>query len=548
MTRPHVLIVGASGVFGSRLARLLAGRQAFRVTLAGRNVARTMPLQAELIEIDPQGGYDAMTLDRDTVTALELRALGCRLVVDCSGPFQSMGTNLVETAIAAPCHYIDLADSRSFIAAISRFDAAAKKAGTAVISGASSSPCLSNAVLDHLTGSWTSVDTVDCAIVPGNQTPKGKSVVDGILSWVGQPVRVFREGEWQFGAGWTEARTIAIDGVSPRRAMLAEVPDLDVIPQRFSPRLRAGFDAGMELGLLNTLIGLSGFAVRLKLVRTARAFSTLGNLIANALDRFGSQDGGMLVEVVGVDGEGKARRSAWQLRASKGHGPYVPIGPAAALVEALLLSGNVIPGANHAAGRVALGDILPWYSGLSIETKHRTETCGPSLFETVLGASFAQLPAVTQKLHRGWPAIVANGNAVVRPADTILGRAIARIFGLPARAGECPLRVTIESRDGQEFWSRRFGTHRMRSVMREEAGLVVERFGPVSIAMHLVATPEGLDMRPVRGRLVGIPLPHSLLPSVVAKETSGDGNHEFEVDIALPVIGRLVAYHGSLVV
>jgi N-acetyl-gamma-glutamylphosphate reductase len=36
MSRPYVLIVGASGVFGSRLARLLAGRQQFRVTLAGR--------------------------------------------------------------------------------------------------------------------------------------------------------------------------------------------------------------------------------------------------------------------------------------------------------------------------------------------------------------------------------------------------------------------------------------------------------------------------------------------------------------------------------
>lgn len=82
--------------------------------------------------------------------------------------------------------------------------------------------------------------------------------------------------------------------------------------------------------------------------------------------------------------------------------------------------------------------------------------------------------------------------------------------------------------------------------MRAEGGLLVERFGPVSIAMQLVGTSQGLDMRPVGGWFAGIPLPRFLLPSVVARETSAAGRHVFEVDIGLPVIGRLVAYHGFL--
>lgn len=546
MSRPHVLIIGASGVFGSRLAKLLAGREAFRITLAGRTPQKIVPLQADLLKIDPQGGYDTAVLDRDRLTAQELRTLGCQLVVDCSGPFQSMGTNLIEAAIAAPCHYLDLADSRAFVAEIGRFGAAAIKAGVAVISGASSSPCLSNAVLDHLAVDWTSIDTIDCAIVPGNQTPKGKSVIEGILSWVGQPISVFREAEWQIGAGWTGARTIAIEGLKPRRAMLAEVPDLDVVPARFSPRVRAGFDAGMELGVLNMLIGLSGLAVRLRLFTSARTFSGLGNFIANALDGFGSQDGGMLVQVVGLDRAGEPCRAVWQLKASKGHGPYVPIGPAAALVEKLLLSGPATSGASNAAGRVELPEILAWYSDLHIETQQRSEPVGPALFQQVLGDSFAQLPEVTQKLHRGWPAVIAKGSAMVRPASSILGRLVARMFGLPASAGEVPLKVVIESQDGMEYWTRHFGQHQMRSVMRARAGLIEESFGSVSIAMRLIATQEGLDMRPVFGRFAGIPLPRFLLPSVVATETSEAGRHVFDVDIGLPIIGRLVAYRGYL--
>ena len=48
MSRPHILIVGGSGVFGSRLARLLARRKGFRVSLGGRNERRAAALQREL--------------------------------------------------------------------------------------------------------------------------------------------------------------------------------------------------------------------------------------------------------------------------------------------------------------------------------------------------------------------------------------------------------------------------------------------------------------------------------------------------------------------
>lgn len=546
MSRAHVLIVGASGVFGSRLARLLAGRKAFRITLAGRTPAKCAPLQTELLTIDADGGFEAMALDRDFVTPDVLRTLGCQLVVDCSGPFQLMGTTLIEAAIAAPCHYVDLADSRSFIAAIGRFDAAARSASISVISGASSSPALSNAVLDHLAGDWISIDTIDCAIVPGNQTPKGQSVIDGILSWVGQPVEVFREGAWQTGTGWTGARAIAINGVSPRHAMLAEVPDLDIIPARFSPRVRAGFDAGMELAILNVLIALAGLAVRFRLFKSARTFSIIGNFVANALDRFGSQDGGMLVEVAGVDQSGEPCRKVWHLKASKGHGPYVPVGPAAALIEKLLLSKEEQPGAGNAAGRVNIADILSWYSALSIETSTQSVPEGASLFRQVLGTNFDHMPEVTRRLHRGWPAVIARGSATVKPATSVAGRVLARIFALPTSVGELPLEVIIESRDGREFWTRRFGKQTMRSVMRADGDLLEERFGLVAIAMKLAATEAGLDMRPVSGRFAGIPLPRFLLPVVKAEETSEAGRHVFEVIIGLPIIGHLVAYRVSL--
>jgi short subunit dehydrogenase-like uncharacterized protein len=106
VNRPHVVIVGASGVFGSRLARLLAGRQAYQVTLAGRTLGKILPLQPELTKTHLDGKYESVVLNRDLVQPQDLRLLCCHVVVDCSGPFQTRGTNLIEAAIGAHCHWI----------------------------------------------------------------------------------------------------------------------------------------------------------------------------------------------------------------------------------------------------------------------------------------------------------------------------------------------------------------------------------------------------------------------------------------------------------
>lgn len=545
--RPHVLIVGAGGVFGSRLAHLLAGRRSFRLSLAGRTPTKLQRLAAELARIDPEGGHTAVRLDRDAVSAATLRQLAAGIVVDCAGPFQVSGPTLLKAAIAARCHYVDLADSRASVAAVGQFDDAARQGAVCVISGASSTPALSNAAIASLASDWQSIDSIDCAIVPGNQTPKGRSVIAGILSWVGQPVRVFREGVWQVGRGWSRSRWVTISGLRRRRAQLADVPDLDEIPARWSPRLRAGFDAGMELDLLNGLIWLAGLPVRWHLIPSARLFTGLGHLIANLLDRFGSPSGGMLVEAVGVDAEGRNVESRWELRARSGDGPVVPLGPAAAIVQLLAFGPPLPAGARSAAGVISLDEIAQWYHGYAIDFATAKTIAGPSLFQRLLGGAFDRLPEATRLLHRGRPAIVAEGEADIEAPGSFLTRCLARALGMPSQTGHVPLRVVIEQRDGREHWVRYFGEHTMRSEMWAEQGLLVERFGPFSMRMRLDARVDGLDMVLVAGRFFRLPIPAPLLPRVVAEERmDAEGRHRFAVSVNLPLFGRLMAYRGYL--
>ncbi|HEY9010688.1 MAG TPA: DUF4166 domain-containing protein [Devosia sp.] len=546
-TRAHVLIVGASGTFGSRLARLLARRQAFRLSLGGRDETKVKPLQAELRAIDPQGEHAFVMMDRNKVSADRLREIGSWIVVDCAGPFQGSGTALIEAAIAARCHYIDLADSRAFVADIKRFDGAARAQSVGVFTGASSTPALTHAVLATLTAGWRQIDTIDIAIVPGNRTPKGRSVVEGILSWVGQKVRVFNEGQWQERRGWSGTHLAHVEGLTPRRAALADVPDLDLLVARFQPRVRARFDAGMELWLLHWLIGLSGACVRLRLVRSAKLFTGLGTWIALRLDRFGTDSGGMVIEVTGLDQRLEPKMVRWSLRAEKGDGPYVPAIPAAATIWAVA-KGQAMTGARAATGVLTIEALKPWFDGLAITTRTSSFKREVPLFARVMGRDFVSLPEVTRRLHRGRPAMLAEGEAAVVGARNAVGRLVAKLFGLPAEASRVPVRVLIESRDGREYWTRFFDGRPMRSVMQRVGdGIVEERFGPVAIKMVLVARPDGLDMVPSSGRIGSVPIPSFLLPAIKAEErTEGAHRHRFDVEIGLPLIGRLVAYRGYL--
>ena len=201
--RPAVLIIGGSGVFGGHLCRRLARLKLYRILIGGRSAGNADALINELNLLDPACQASFVKCDRAALSGAELKALGLRAVVDAAGPFQESSHSLVEAAIEAGIHYIDLCDARGFVAGIGAFDAWAKAAGVAVLTGASSTPALSNAMLRDLTSSWRSIDRIAVSIVPGNKVPRGRSVIDAILSWSGEPVRVFDDGRWQMRTGWS---------------------------------------------------------------------------------------------------------------------------------------------------------------------------------------------------------------------------------------------------------------------------------------------------------------------------------------------------------
>ncbi len=539
-----MIIVGATGVFGRRLVAQLVASNVEHLVLAGRNAASLMALKNE---ISPQAGI--LVLDRLKPDLEDLKSHAGDLLVDAAGPFQNSGLQLIEACISAGVNYIDLADARDFVARVPSLHSSAKAAGIFVISGASSTPALSHAVLDQLTKDWRNIHSIFVGITPGNRAPRGESVVRAILSFAGAPVQVFKDAGWRTVSGWGEQEYRTIPGIGRRGFVHCETPDQDLLVQRYQPKASALFKAGLELGVMHHGLRLLSWLRSVGVLRGLTRLTPLLLFGANLLKPLGTDKGGMLIEAKGRDAKGKPVVARWSLLAKQGVGPNVPGLPALALA---LRRETLAKGARAAAGELTLAELEPHFARLGIvtvtETSHLT---GPDVFERALGdVAWKALPVITRSIHQSQPGVVLNGEASIMGAETALGRLIAKLFGFPPAGEQVPVTVTIESDGSREQWRRQFGNKNMASAMTVAEGYsqsVEERFGPFAFRLKLETGPYGLNMAMAGIRLGPIPLPRFMMPDISATERVDEqGRHQFNVRIAKWPLGLLVHYRGWL--
>jgi NAD(P)-dependent dehydrogenase (short-subunit alcohol dehydrogenase family) len=348
----RVLLIGATGVFGQRLARHLASFEGIRLTLTSRDIKKAVALANEIKATSAKASIDAVALDTTKGPSQQLAALKPWLVIDASGPFQSADYSVLEAAINAGAHYLDLADARDYLIGFAQLDTEAKAAGLVALAGASSTPALSSAVIAALTKDWARIDCVDIAIVPGGKSEVGPAVIKAILSYVGKPIPSLNEGHYGTITAWVNSQILIIPGLGKRRIAPVETADVELVAPHFKVQKKLLFQAGLEspveqwgiialshvkrLGLLGNLTGLAPF------LQFARRFTRL----------FTGDRGAMVVTATGLDHTGRTVSSEWQLIANNGDGPNVPVMAAAAAVKALLR--NEIP-----AGAQPCINVLP---------------------------------------------------------------------------------------------------------------------------------------------------------------------------------------------
>src|SRR5258707_491369 len=140
----RVVVIGGYGNFGARVCRGLAGA-GMEVIAAGRN-----PDEGEIALGDLPMKHARLDHAAPEVSA-DLKRLSPDLVIHCAGPFQSQDYRVARAALGAGSHYFDLADARQFVSRFAQnLQSSARAADRLAVSGASSVPALSSAVIASL--------------------------------------------------------------------------------------------------------------------------------------------------------------------------------------------------------------------------------------------------------------------------------------------------------------------------------------------------------------------------------------------------------------
>ena len=112
----RIVLIGATGFFGRRLAERLAAIGGVELIATSRSQQRANAIARELGASHPNARIGAIAFDRDRPADIErLRALSPWLVIDASGPFQSASYDLARATLDLGAHWIDLADARDYL-------------------------------------------------------------------------------------------------------------------------------------------------------------------------------------------------------------------------------------------------------------------------------------------------------------------------------------------------------------------------------------------------------------------------------------------------
>jgi hypothetical protein len=355
----RVLVIGGYGTFGAAIARRLSREPNIALIIGGRSEgkARTLAdeLKAEWLAIDVPRTIDA-----------GLEAARPNIVIHTSGPFQTQGYDVAEACIRHACHYIDLADARAFVANIVRLDETARAAGVLIVSGASSLPALTSAIVDRYREEFSTLESLDYGIATAQRTNRGLATSEAVLSYAGKAFTTLIDGVESQVYGWQSLRWRKFPGLGWRALGNCDVPDLALFHDRYPGLKTIRFQAGLELPVIHlSLWALTGL-VRLGVLPNLAAAAPFLLALSRPFDFIGTGSSGFYMEMGGYDRTARRKRITFDLIARSGDGLLIPCVPA--IVTALKLArGDIVQrGATPCIGIVDLDAILEEFQPLNI--------------------------------------------------------------------------------------------------------------------------------------------------------------------------------------
>lgn len=321
----RILVLGGYGQFGRRIVQTLAAEANCHVIIAGRHMAKAAAAMSQLRKASANLSLAVAAVDAEAPDLTQqLVAHRISLVIHTAGPFLHRHYRVARACIEAGVNYIDLADNREFVLGIGALDEAARARGVLVVSGASTVPALSSAVVDEFAPEFTRIDRIDIGITPGSRAPRGRSTIESVLTYCGKPYLAWQAGRWRKIFGWQDLHPVQYPIIGTRWFANCDIPDLEMFPQRYRVTDSVTFAAALELRVMQFSVWLMSWLTRAGLVRSWIPVAGWLKAVSDPLDGFGTDRGGMHVHIDGLDAVGKPRRIRWFLIAQHGDGPMIP--------------------------------------------------------------------------------------------------------------------------------------------------------------------------------------------------------------------------------
>lgn len=364
----RVLIIGGYGNFGSFITKTLAREPNIQVIVAGRSIEKAQKLVSTL---DSVNAAEALAIDISKDITNTLQTIKPNIVIHTSGPFQDQAYTVAHACIAQGAHYLDLADGRKFVENITMLDAKAKEKNIIVVSGASSVPCLTSALVDHYLPEFETLETLDYGITTAQKTTRGLATTAAILGYTGKPFQTLINGNLDNVYGWQGLHARKYRGLEWRLLGNCDVPDLALFPKRYPTLKTVRFYAGLEIWFIHIILwGLSGL-VRVGLIRHLDKMASLLLRLSFLFDWLGSSTSAFHMVLLGK-GKTKEKKSiTFELIAKSGDGPYIPCMPAILMTKKLVEGEIKQCGAYPCIGFITRDEYLTALSELDITWQER---------------------------------------------------------------------------------------------------------------------------------------------------------------------------------
>ncbi len=289
------------------------------------------------------------------------------LVVHLAGPFQGQDYKVARACLETGVPYIDMADGREFVAKFASLDGAAREKGITLITGASTVPGLSSAVVDAALPMFATLRSIDYGITASLKTGLGSATLQAVLSYCGKPYQILDDGKLATVYGLGRPRRHDFSAPVHRRVIVdCDIPDHALFPARY-PDLR-GMDFGSGIGVpgLAHVLSLMSHCVRRGWVADWDFLRGAVQAFMTAAKPFGGAHSGFFMRCEGLDAAGRPRSTLLEVIARDGSGLEIPVTPVVLLVKRMLAGEPLSAGAYPCIGLFSLAEFQAELSSFPI--------------------------------------------------------------------------------------------------------------------------------------------------------------------------------------